>query len=434
MGNDRHNLPSRFFGISFASGLIFLLSGIVYAIGAATRAGVPGMIFDAIRAQFGFSASEVSGIANAGVFGCLIFIAFSGALIDGFGWRKLLPIGIALQVFGEYWIYASSDIWAIYLGAFLNGGGRTIGYLTLLKLLDSEFDRKYFSVLIGFFYVFSYSGTLLGTAPFIHAAKFVSWQRILELCNGVTLFCGLAIVFILMARKSVFVGMQKRTGYEKPILTKRSSQRHFWQSLKNTKTFAAIYTASCGIAVYWTLLVFAGKYLVDVCDASSKILGVMNAIVMVEMVFGGTLSFFCGNRRKIFQLSGAILILCACVLLLLGIWVPATYSTIFAYAGFLALGVGYGMTCVNIIAVREYVPPRFSASAIGLTNFCGNIVMIVVTQFGGFLFDRFSVGVTLKGAPEAFGGILALLTLLALGGVFAASCLRERSEIRDLSA
>lgn len=422
---------SRFFGVPLVSGFVFLLAGAVYAIGAATRAGVPGMIFDTIRAQLGFSASEVAGIANAGVFGCLVFIAFSGTLIDRFGWRKLLPLGIALQVFGEYWVYASPEIFAIYSGAFFNGGGRTIVYLALLKLLDAEFGRKHFSVLIGFFYVFSYAGTFLGTAPFAHAARWVSWQKILELCNGATFFCGLAIVLVLALRKDVSAETPNFSGEKKSVSAMRFSQKRFWRSLKNPKTLAAIYTAACGIAIYWTWLVFAGKYLSDVCGASPKILGAMNAIVMIEMVFGGALSFFCGNRRKIFQLSGAILILLACVLLLLGIGVTSPGAAVFAYAGFLALGAGYGMTCVNIIAVREYVPPQFSASAIGLANFCGNVAMIAMTQFGGFLADRFSVGATLKSAPEAFYGILAILTLLALGGVFAASRLSERPENRD---
>ena len=82
--------------------LIFLFAAIVYAVGAATRAGVPGMVFDQIRETLGITAAETSGISSAGVFGCMAFLGISGLLIDRFGWRKVILAGIVLQVAGEW--------------------------------------------------------------------------------------------------------------------------------------------------------------------------------------------------------------------------------------------------------------------------------------------------------------------------------------------
>lgn len=408
------NTKKRF----FLPGLIFLLAGTAYAIGAATRAGVPGMVFDAIREQLGFSASATAGIANAGVLGCLVFIAFAGSLIDRFGWKKSILVGIALQAFGEYWVYSATSVSAIYTGAFLNGGGRTIGYLTLLKFLDTEFERKYFAVLIGGFYAFSYAGTLLGSGPFARATEQFPWQKILEHCNSLTLTCGIAIAALLVLKKR---DSDRPAKLPTPD-NSRFSLREFWTNVKKPSAVAAIYTAACGIAIYWAVLVFAAKYLKDLCGVPADMLGVMNGIVMLEMIFGGALSFLCGNRRKAFQLFGATLIFVACVLLLLGACVPATSALPFAWGGFLSLGLGYGMTCVNIIAVREYVPARFSASAIGLVNFCGNVVMIAMTQLGGVLFDRFPGTAELQSAPVSYAILFAVFA--GLSGISVLAALR----------
>lgn len=409
-----------------AHGLIFLLAGLVYAIGAATRAGVPGMVFDAIREQLGFSASATAGIANAGVLGCIVFLAFSGTLIDRFGWKKSILAGILFQALGEYFVYSSSSLSAVYVGAFLNGGGRTIGYLTLLKFLDSEFEKKYFSLLIGGFYVFSYTGTLLGTAPFAHAAETYPWQQILAWCNWLTLACGAGIAAILALRKNpdrlpAAVSVSPHSSEPKSHF----SRKLFWENIKKPRTLAAVYTAASGIAIYWGILVVAKKYLTDICGASADVLGVMNTIVMLEMVFGGMLSFLCGNRRKPFQIFGAVLVFVGCISLLCGASLSAVPPLSLAWIGFLALGIGYGMTCVNIIAVREYVPSRFSASAIGLVNFCANIAMIAMTQLGGYLFDRFPGTQALQGAPIAYVILFSLFAAFAGIAVFTALSLKE---------
>ena len=44
--------------------LIFFFAAVVYAIGAATRAGVPGMVYDQIRESLGFTAAQTSAISS----------------------------------------------------------------------------------------------------------------------------------------------------------------------------------------------------------------------------------------------------------------------------------------------------------------------------------------------------------------------------------
>ena len=49
--------------IPFPTLFLFFFAAVVYAIGAATRAGVPGMVYDQIRESLGFTAAQTSASA-----------------------------------------------------------------------------------------------------------------------------------------------------------------------------------------------------------------------------------------------------------------------------------------------------------------------------------------------------------------------------------
>ena len=410
---------------------LFFFAAVVYAIGAATRAGVPGMVYDQIRESLNFTAAQTSAISSWGVTGCIAFLGISGVLTDRFGWRPVILAGIALQVFGEWLLYTFTDPVWIYAGAVLNGGGRTIGYLTLLKFLDSEFDRKYFSALIGIFYVFSYGGTLLGSSPFASLAADHPWQTVLRWCNHLTTACGVAVALCLRcsARTS-----RKTTADAAPKHREPFPWKDLLRQLKKPQCVGVFYCGAAGIVIYWSCLsVFGKKYLTDVCGAEDGALGIMNTLVMIEMIFAGSLSLLCGNRRKVFQAAGCSLLAAGCAVLFAGTFLPAGSSHAAAWAGFLLLGAGYGFTGIQITACREFVPQVFAASAIAFVNFCANILIIALSQTAGWLFDRFKVADSLAASPAAFRLILAICLAIAVPAAIAAFFLRD-SRGRNISA
>ncbi len=409
---------------------LFFFAAVVYAIGAATRAGVPGMVFDQIRESLGFTAAQTSAISSWGVAGCIAFLGISGVLTDRFGWRPVILAGIALQVFGEWLLYTfASPVW-IYAGAFLNGGGRTIGYLTLLKFLDSEFDRKYFSALIGVFYIFSYGGTLLGSSPFASLAADHPWQTVLRWCNHLTTACGVAVALCLLCSARTARKASAEVNRRAPFPWK-----DLLRQLKKPQCVAVFFCAATGIVIYWSCLsVFGKKYLTDLCGADASAIGNMNTLVMIEMIFAGSVSLLCGNRRKVFQAAGCSLLAAGCAVLFAGTLLNAPEAALrSARAGFLLLGAGYGFTCIQITACREFVPAEFAASAIAFVNFCANILIIALSQVSGWLFDRFKVADSLQATPRAFELILGICLVLAVPAAIAAFFLRD-SRGRNISA
>ena len=421
-----HGVKTKFSLVSCAA--FFLPAALVYLVGAATRAAIPGMAFDALRADFGASAAQVAAIASSGVFGCLVFVGSTGFLVDRFGWRRLILPGVVLQVFGEWLLYSQADLSLVCLGSFLNGGGRTVGYLTLLKLLDVEFDRRYFAPLLGVFYVFSYGGTYLGTSRFCEwGLAHFGWRTLMENLNLFTLLCGAVLALFLWAQRRRNPAPESAPPAAEPSRTPAATWRDLGRAFTFRSARCAFYLTACGIFVYWSILaVVAKKYLADVCGLPSDAMGLMNRIVIAEMTLGGLVSFGLGNRRKVFQVAGACTLAAGCAALFAGTWLAPAAARRMAACGFIALGAGYGFTGVGIAALRENVPSAFAASVIGLANFCANGMLILLMQFAGWLFDRYATAPgVLAVSPLGYRILLGVYLLLVLPAVCCAASVRE---------
>lgn len=398
---------------------LFLPAALVYLVGAATRAAVPGMTFDALRVDLNASAAQVAAVASSGVFGCLLFVGFTGFLIDRWGWRRIILPGVVLQVFGEWLLYSQTSLPLVYLGSFLNGGGRTINYLTLLKLLDVEFDRRLFAPLLGVFYIFSYGGTLLGTSSLCEKAlAAVGWRTLMQGLNRFTVLCGLLLAVVLLIRRLRPPATESAASVKGGV-----TLQELGRAFKNAPLRRVFYQTALNIFVYWSILaVVAKKYLADLCGIPPTILGTMNILVIVEMVLGGTVSYWFGNRRRGFQIVSAAALTAGIASLFVGAFAVPNLTRVLATVGFLALGVGYGFTGVTIAALREQAPDGYSASVIGLANFVANISLIAIMQLGGWLFDCFAVeSHSLAVAPYGYQILLGIYLVLTLPVVFCAS-------------
>ncbi len=339
----------------------FLALGIVYAIGAATRAGVPGMVLASLQTQFAWTASQVALVSSFGVFGCMVFLPLAGWAIDRVGWLRVACLGVLLQALGGFGMACGSVGW-IYPGAFVNGGGRTIIYLAIFKLLDVEFARRFFALFVGLFYLFSYGGTWVGAWAF---ARFEPWQKLVQGSNLVLIVMGLCLLIV------------RATGISKKQPSAVFKIQHT-EKLVTLRSVFALCATSLSILIYWTFLtVGARPYLNAFYGGNLAPLFCMNTLVVIGMVGGGPFSFALGNHRRTFQIVGVGSLLVALVSLACGgVWV-----------GFVCLGVGYGMTAIQICALRESVPSAYSARTLALANFLANLGIIFLSQLITVFYD-----------------------------------------------
>lgn len=374
-----------------------LFGCLVYMLGAMSRVAVPGMVFEEICREYSLTHAQVAMLPSIGVFGCMAFIGLGGLAVDRFGWRKMLFFGSLLQAFGYVSVHECRDLSWMLLGEFLNGGGRTIVYLSILKLFDVSFNRKYFAALIGIFYIFSYGGTLSASCVYPSLIDWCgSWQLAARAINYGTLVCAalIALTFVTQTKDNQVDSVRA------PVFS--------WQAI--AKSFAerkarlAISIAAINIAVYWSFLCVSAKSV-----ASASLVSEMNIIVMLGMVFSGSISLFFGNKRKPFFLWSAFALSLGFVLMLAGSFLGTDKLL---HPAFLFVGAGYGVTSVLLAGTKELVPAAFMASAIGFTNFFANIL-----QIGGNQVSGYCLGLGPVGYPYIFAmflGFSALSLFLAI--------------------
>ncbi len=367
---------------------------LVYMRGAMSRVAVPGMVFERIVSDYGLTHAQVALLPSVGVFGCMAFIGLGGVAVDRFGWKRMLLLGSLLQAFGYIPVHESASLPLMLAGEFLNGGGRTIVYLSILKLFDVSFDRRYFAALIGIFYIFSYGGTLGASAVFPALETLCgSWQAAARAINYGTLGCAL-----LIAASAV-------TGTKTQAVDGSVREAFPWRAM--ARSFAdptarrAILVAGLDIAVYWSFLCVAAAPFARGLGQVSLV-SEMNAVVMGGMVLTGSVSLLLGNRRRPFFLWGAAALAAGFAVLLAASCLDAQGLAAYRTA-YLLVGAGYGVTSVLLAGTKECVPPVYMASAIGFTNFLANVVQIGGNQASGHLMKLGAAGY-----PWIFGMYLAL--------------------------
>ena len=389
--------------------LAALFGCIVYALGAMSRVAVPGIVSGTIMSEYGFSQNAISLLVSAAVAGQIAFIGVGGLMVDRYGWERLLFIGSLVQAFGYIPVHESRSLFWMMAGEFLNGGGRTIVYLAILKLIDRTFPRRYFAALIGVFYIFSYGGNLCASSVYPWLVDSCgSWQRATFAINCGTLVCGIAVALTL-CRRGRFCGLPEPSDCTGDAM--RSRQVFPWRDIaafRKPSAWTALAVAGFGIAIYWAFItrvagpfVKSGFFGGDRLDLISE----MSTIVMCEMVLLGTVSLALHNTRRPFFLVGAGSILAGFALFTV-LWFSGSKDANLWRYGFWLVGIGYGTTGVLLSGVKERVPAAFAASAIGFTNFMANALIITVNE---------ASGTAMSVSPDAaYGKIFAMFLVLAL--------------------
>lgn len=359
---------------------------IVYMLGAMSRVAVPGMVFERIVSGYGLTHAQVAMLPSVGVLGCMAFIGVGGMLVDRFGWMRMLLVGSAVQALGYVPVHESQSLAAMLAGEFLNGGGRTIVYLSILKLFDASFGRRRFAALIGVFYVFSYGGTLGASAVFpALMERCGSWQLAARAINYGTLAAAACIALL-----AGFAQRAKASAKTPESAREVFPWRSMAESFRSPRARLAIVATGLNIAVYWSFLcVGAAPFARTVGDVS--LVSGMNWVVMAGMTLMGCVSLLFGNARRPFFVWGSGALVAAFATLLAASLCGARDAAVYR-AAYLLVGAGYGVTSVLLAGTKECVPAVYMASAIGFTNFFANVVQIGTNQASGKLMAMGAAG------------------------------------------
>jgi len=358
--------------------------------------------FNPMVAEFGWSRTVTAGAYSlsrleGGIEGPII-----GPLIDKFGARKIIFVGVILAGIGYMCLPAISSILSLYLifGLLISMGYNTGFFHATTTAAANWFIRKR-SRALGFITV----GGGLGGFVMVNFLAFLitqyGWRLAGVIIGVVLLIGGLPLAYVIRSRpeekgmlpdgarvpKGPQVGPEavpaEVEGQAAPAMPEDEINLTVRQALKSTAFLTYMPAMMLRACVLSALVVHQIPHLVDVgisYTAASAVLGTMVLISVPGRILFGWLGDIFDKR---------LLLLASSVLQAVGIWVLINVTSLWMAYLFVAIyGVGYGGAIPLTIALRgQLFGRKIFATMGGLTSFFTAIATVAAPVFAGYIYD-----------------------------------------------
>src|SRR5947207_4670203 len=174
----------------------WLLVSLYYFYQYALRSA-PSVMMPQLTNAFAVNALGVSAIVGMFYYGYSPFSLVSGASLDRFGAKRVIPIGAALVGLGAF-MFSTGNVTVANVGRFLQGAGGAFALIDAVYLITQNFPASVAASLIGATQMFGMAGGSAGqflVGPIIKSG--FSWDRfwIYAGCLGL-LISGVLLVFL----------------------------------------------------------------------------------------------------------------------------------------------------------------------------------------------------------------------------------------------
>ena len=140
--------------------------------------------------------------ASMGVMSACYYYAYAimqlpaGTLVDRYGPKRLVLIGITLVVVGTLWFSSIDSVIAGSIARFLIGVGSAFAFVCTLQFIIIWFPQTKFAQLAGATNFMGYMGATLGEVPLAIAAHHLGWRKtaLITTVFGIVLFILIAFI------------------------------------------------------------------------------------------------------------------------------------------------------------------------------------------------------------------------------------------------
>lgn len=344
-----------------------------------TSLGVAGLL---AAERFHISASE---LATFTVVQLIVYAAMQipvGVLLDRFGSRRLLIVGLALMTVGQFW-FAFSGTFAAGLGArILLGAGDSMIFVSVLRIVALWFHARQSALITQVTGMFGQLGAVAAAGPLSAALHTFGWTRAYVVAASVGIVLSFAL--FLVVKDSPYRG----TPIERIRLRAlRSSLRSAWGSPGTKLGLWSHFTAMFGVNVFgllWGFPFLVGGEGLSTSTASTLLI-VMTGATMVSGPILGRLVTRLPFHRSLLVLGivGLIAFTWAVVLLWPG---PAPLWLLTVLVMVTAMG-GPG-SMVGFDVARTFNPKERIGSALSMVNIGGFTATLLTMALIGMVLDH----------------------------------------------
>ncbi|GAA1706246.1 MFS transporter [Microbacterium sediminicola] len=409
--------------------LIWSVAVAGYVLAVMNRTSLSAVGVDAAD-RFGVDASTLSlfAVVQLGVYGGMQIPI--GVLLDRFGSRPIMVIGMVLMAIGQLLIAVSPNVAVALLARVLLGAGDAAIFPGLVRLIATWFPAQRAPVMTQLTGIIGLSGQLVAVIPLAALLHATTWSITFGSIAGLCILFAVLMLLVLRNHPPALtedVSINTDTGAIKVVTSTvdtgvgiRAAWGHPGTRLAFWSHFTSPFAGTVFVILWGMPFLTAGEGR-TVAEASL----VLSTYVVVGMALGPVMG---AVSQRVPHLRSRALVLPSVIAQAVA-WVaviaypgPAPLWLLFALA--IALGMGGPASMIGFDHARTHNPAHRLSTATGITNVGGFLAALIAVYLIGLALDLQGAGTPATYTLEAFR--VAFLTQLPLWLVGAIFIVRER--------
>jgi MFS family permease len=370
----------------------------------------PAVMMPQLSAAFGLTTTGIASMLGLFYYGYSPFSLVAGAAIDGFGPRKVIPIGAAAVGLGAI-MFATGNQTIAGLGRFLQGAGGAVAFVGAVYIITAGFPRSRVATFTGATQMFGMAGGSAGqmlVAPLISAG--IGWSAFWVVMGVAGIAMGV-LLWLLIPRPPSQLGRRDWL-----VIAGRSLVTVFRnpQSILCGVIAGLVFIPTTIFDMVWGV-----RYLQEAHGFEYGEAVMRSSMVPLGWIIGcpllGMISDRIGRRKPVILGGALVLLLCLAWILYGSVAILPPYVL-----GLLA-GIASGAGVLPTTVAKEANPPEVGGTATGVVNFLNFTFSALLGPVFGWILLTVSAdaeGRTLEHYQAAFQpmlyglGVAIVLTLL----------------------
>lgn len=379
------------------------------------------------------SAFSIGG-ASLGMLSSGYFYAYAimqlpvGVFADRWGARKTITLFSSVGAVGAILFGLAPNFQVAMAARILVGLGLSAVFVPAMRVCASLFNAREYAAVSGLLLAMGGVGWFVAATPLTWMTAMFGWRGTFTGIGVLTILLAAATWFLIVGNLSHLTDASETSGGHRQSiwagLIRVLSTGRFWPLAGWFFFFGGILFGFCGL--------WAGPYLMDVCELSKSEAGNVLSMIALGTIVGGPLLGRISDRmvrRRKSVIWFASLMEVLLMILLFSLKGRLPYAALFPI--FCLFGIfGNGIAVVAFAAAKELFNLEIAGAAVGSVNCFAFISAAIYQPLSGLMMDRTG---RINGAypPEAYTPVLLCFLMTSILLLVCISFFREESRRND---